>query len=75
MHSTPLYWLITYAAVGIFLGLTAYDTQKLKELAYATEGDPALASRLAVTGSLVLYLDFINLFFYLVQILGTRRDD
>ena len=76
MHSPMLYWIVTYAAVFIFLGLTAYDTQKLKQLAYATENDPILASRLAVTGSLILYLDFINLFIYMLQILASsRRND
>jgi FtsH-binding integral membrane protein len=73
MHSTPLYWLITYATVALFLGLTAYDTQKLKEIAYATEGNPHLANRLAINGALALYLDFINLFLMMLRILGNRR--
>ena len=72
--STMLYWIITYAAVFIFLGLTAYDTQKLKEIAYATEGDPNMANRLAINGALTLYLDFINLFLLMLRILGNRRN-
>src|SRR6267142_1086015 len=74
LHSTPLYWIITYAAVALFLGLTAYDTQKLKEIAYATEGDPRLANRLAINGALALYLDFINLFLLVLRIMGNRRN-
>jgi FtsH-binding integral membrane protein len=69
-----LYWIVTYAAVALFLGLTAYDTQKLKEIAYATEGNPQLANRIAITGALVLYLDFINLFLLILRILGSRRN-
>lgn len=73
LHSTGLYWIITYAAVALFLGLTAYDTQKLKQIAYATEGNPQLANRLAINGALALYLDFINLFLMMLRILGNRR--
>jgi FtsH-binding integral membrane protein len=73
MHSTMLYWVITYVGVAVFLGLTAYDTQKLKEIAYATEGDPRMANRLAISGALTLYLDFINLFLLMLRILGNRR--
>lgn len=72
-QSTMLGWIITYAGVFIFLGLTAYDTQKLKEIAYATEGDPQLAARLSISGALVLYLDFINLFLMILRILGSKR--
>jgi FtsH-binding integral membrane protein len=73
LNSTPLYWILTYATVALFLGLTAYDTQKLKEIAYATEGNPHLANRLAIIGALKLYLDFINLFLMILRILGNRR--
>ncbi|HEV8603913.1 MAG TPA: Bax inhibitor-1/YccA family protein [Tepidisphaeraceae bacterium] len=74
MHSAALYWFITYALVLVFLGLTAYDTQKLKQIAYATENDPRLAGRLAISGALVLYLDFINLFLLMLRVLGNRRN-
>ena len=74
MQSTMLYWIITYVAVAVFLGLTAYDTQKLKQIAYATEGDPRLANRLAINGALTLYLDFINLFLLVLRIMGSRRN-
>jgi FtsH-binding integral membrane protein len=72
--SSMLYWLTTYAGVVIFVGLTAWDTQRLKEIARQTAGDAALANRLAISGALVLYLDFINLFIYLLRILGDRRN-
>src|SRR3954468_4650668 len=70
----PLYWIVTYSAVALFLALTAYDTQVLKQIAYATESDPAMANRLAINGALKLYLDFINLFLFMLRILGSRRN-
>ena len=73
-HSTMLQVIINYVGVFVFVGLTAYDTQKLKEIAYQTRGDPAMASRLAVNGSLSLYLDFINLFLFILRIMGDRRN-
>ena len=73
LHNPTLYWLISYAGVLIFVGLTAYDTQKLKQIAMQTGGDPAMAHRMSVVGSLVLYLDFINLFLLLLRIMGNRR--
>ena len=72
--NSTLYWIITYAGVLIFVGLTAYDTQKLKYIAYQTTDNPALAARLSVNGALMLYLDFINLFLFLLRILGSRRN-
>jgi uncharacterized protein len=72
--STALMWIINYAGVVIFLGLTAYDTQMLRNLSAQTAGDPALAARLAVSGALALYLDFINLFLFMLRILGSRRN-
>jgi uncharacterized protein len=66
--------IINYAGVLIFVGLTAYDTQKLKHIALATGNDARMAARLSVNGALMLYLDFINLFLFLVRILGSRRD-
>jgi len=68
-----LYWIINYAGVLIFVGLTAYDTQKLKTIAAQTANDPAMAGRLSVVGSLVLYLDFINLLLFILRILGGNR--
>jgi FtsH-binding integral membrane protein len=68
-----LYWIITYAGVAIFAGLTAYDMQKIKKMqeagvdAYSEQGKKA-----AVMGALALYLDFINLFLFLLRIFGRR---
>jgi len=72
-HNPMFYYLISYAGVIIFVGLTAYDTQKLKQLAYQTSGNQAMAARMSIVGSLVLYLDFINLFLFLLRIMGDRR--
>lgn len=70
-----LYWIVTYAGVLIFVGLTAYDAQKVKNmyLQIGTE-NPEAAGKVAVLGALTLYLDFINLFLYLLRIFGGRRD-
>lgn len=65
--------IITYAGVLIFVGLTAYDTQRLKQIAHATAGNARMAERLAVNGALALYLDFINLFLMLLRLAGDRR--
>ena len=58
----------------IFIGLTAYDTQKLKMIAIQTENSPELSARLSVVGALVLYLDFINLFLFILRLMGNRRN-
>lgn len=71
--SSGLYWLVTYGGVIIFVGLTAYDTQRLKFMAAQSAGDGAMAARLSVVGALVLYLDFINLFLLLLRVLGDNR--
>lgn len=73
MHNDTLHWLISYGGVAIFVGLTAYDTQKIKAIANQTQGDVGTANKLAIVGSLVLYLDFINLFLFILRILGDRR--
>ena len=71
--NSTMYWVITYAGILIFVGLTAYDTQRLREVAIATANDPRMAARYAINGALTLYLDFINLFLMLLRILGDRR--
>ena len=71
--NSTLYWIVTYAGVLIFVGLTAYDTQKLKIIAIETADNPSMAARLAISGALTLYLDFINLFLFMLRILGDRR--
>jgi FtsH-binding integral membrane protein len=71
--NTTLYWIVTYAGVLIFVGLTAYDTQKLKRIALGTANDSEMAARMSVYGALVLYLDFINLFLFILRIMGSRK--
>jgi hypothetical protein len=70
LKSSALHFAISLIGVFVFLGLTAYDTQKLK--AYATA--PELRENLAIIGALALYLDFINLFLMLLRLFGGRRD-
>ena len=71
--SSALQFAISVIGVLVFTGLTAWDTQQIKEMYY--EGDGAeIASKKAIMGALRLYLDFINLFMMLMQLLGTRRD-
>lgn len=62
-------WIISIVGLLIFIGLTAFDTQQIKQLA-AANLDPALADKLATMGALNLYLDFINIFLYLLRIFG-----
>ena len=69
-----LYWICTYAGVLIFVGLTAYDVQKIKKM-YINMGtdNPETVRKIAVLGALSLYLDFVNLLLYLLRIFGRRR--
>ncbi len=70
--SEALYWVTTYAGVAIFAGLTAYDMQKIKGYGQAgLEGDAE--QRASILGALALYLDFINLFLFLLRIFGRSR--
>jgi FtsH-binding integral membrane protein len=73
VQSTMLYWGITYFGVLIFVGLTAYDTQKIKELNVIGNAGTEEDHKEAIHGALILYLDFINLFLYLLRLLGRRR--
>jgi FtsH-binding integral membrane protein len=68
--SSALYWAVTYLGVVLFVGLTAYDTQRLKYIAVQTSGNAAMSARYSVVGALRLYLDFLNLFLMLLRILG-----
>ncbi len=71
-HSSALQWVISVAGVIIFTGLTAYDTQSIKETYYVGD-DGTLAGKKAIMGALRLYLDFVNLFLMLMRLLGDRR--
>jgi FtsH-binding integral membrane protein len=68
--NSMLFWIINYAGVFIFVGLTAYDTQKLQAVALQTASDGAMAARYSIVGALTLYLDFLNLFLFMLRILG-----
>jgi FtsH-binding integral membrane protein len=71
--STALQFAISVIGVLVFTGLTAYDTQQIKEMYYEGDGSE-IAGKKAIMGALRLYLDFINLFMMLMQLLGTRRN-
>lgn len=70
--NSTLEWIVSIAGVLIFVGLTAWDTQKIKQMAAMTPN--ATDGRLATLGALSLYLDFINLFLYLLRFFGSSRD-
>jgi len=72
-HNDALQFLISFVGVIVFAGLTLYDAQRLKALAFATSTGPT--SGATIVGALALYLDFINLFLFLLRFLGNRRDD
>ena len=73
LQSEPLYWAISFLGVLIFAGLTAYDTQKLKEQ-YAHVRGTEWAGKAVVMGALNLYLDFINMSLFLLRFMGASRD-
>jgi Integral membrane protein, interacts with FtsH len=73
LHSSMMSWVISVAGVGIFAGLTAYDTQRIKEMYYQVGGNEAVAGKMAILGALALYLDFINMFQFLLSLMGNRR--
>jgi uncharacterized protein len=72
LHSAGLSFAISVIGVLIFAGLTAWDTQRIKEM-YSAQDDGTIAGRKAVMGALTLYLDFINLFLFLLRFMGNRR--
>ena len=70
--SEPLHWAISFIGVLIFAGLTAYDTQRIKSLYFYVAGTD-MAGKAAIMGALTLYLDFVNMFTFLLQFLGSRE--
>ena len=72
LASSALQFAVSVIGVLVFAGLTAYDTQQIKEMYYASD-DATTAGRKAVMGALRLYLDFINLFLMLLQLFGNRE--
>ena len=72
LQSSALQFAVSVLGVLIFAGLTAYDTQKVKEMYYAAD-EAATSAKKAIMGALSLYLDFINMFMFLLQLFGNRR--
>ena len=74
LRSPGFSYVISFIAVIVFTGLTAYDVQKLKQIGTQTEAGSEATAKLSIMGALTLYLDFINLFLALLRIFGGRRD-
>jgi hypothetical protein len=73
MHNSTLMWITTYAGILIFVGLTAYDTQKIKNMNVIGNNGSDEDKKEAIMGALTLYLDFINLFLMILRATGKRR--
>ena len=73
MRSDMLYWITTVVGVLVFVGLTAYDTQKIKNMNIIGNEGTEQDHKEAIMGALTLYLDFVNLFLYLLRIFGKRK--
>ena len=73
LRSEALMWIVTYIGILLFVGLTAYDTQRIKRMIYSGAEVDETMQKLALLGALSLYLDFINLFLYMLRLLGNRR--
>lgn len=73
LKSSGLDMLISYIGVAVFVGLTAYDVQKLKRIGAGIEYGDASSKKMAIMGALTLYLDFINLFLMLLRVFGRRK--
>ena len=71
--SSMMNFVISVLGVLIFTGLTAWDTQKIKNTYYMVGGDTAVAGKAAIMGALALYLDFLNIFLFLLRFMGNRR--
>jgi hypothetical protein len=73
LENSMIYWITTYIGIFIFVGLTAYDTQKIKEMSGAALMGSEVEQKGAIMGALRLYLDFINLFLLLLRVTGNRK--
>jgi len=73
-QSPAIHWAVTYIGLFVFIGLTAYDTQKIKEMNIIGNEGTAEDTKEAIRGALSLYLDFINMFLFILQIMGGKRD-
>lgn len=74
LNVSALYWIISVLGVLIFVGLIAYDAQKLKQMAVGADANSDSGQRASILGALRLYLDFINLFLFLLRFMGRGRD-
>lgn len=74
LGSSMLNMIVSYVGILVFIGLTAYDSQKIKRLLYTADSTDESAQKIALLGSLTLYLDFINLFLMLLRIFGGNRN-
>ncbi len=70
--SSALDWIISFVGVALFIGLTAWDTQKIKQM--VEYGDSSMMGKVATLGALTLYLDFVNIFLYLLRFFGNSRN-
>jgi FtsH-binding integral membrane protein len=73
VHSSGLSYIVSFIAVIVFTGLTAYDVQKLKDISAQVEAGAEGTTKLSIMGALTLYLDFINLFLALLRLFGNRK--
>ncbi len=73
LKNPTLYWIVTYVGILIFVGLTAYDTQKIKQMNVIGNEGTEEDRKESIMGALILYLDFINLFLLLLRLFGSRR--
>ena len=74
LQSTAMAFVLSVVGVLVFAGLTAWDTQRIKEMYWEGDGSD-IAAKKSVMGALMLYMDFVNLFLMLLQFFGVRRDD
>jgi len=73
LHSSGVAWMVSILGLGIFIGLTAWDTQKLKAIYYQMNGSADMLAKVSIFGALNLYMDFINIFMYMLRFMGDRR--
>lgn len=73
LNNETVYWITTYVGILVFVGLTAYDTQKIKEMSGIVSQGEEAEQKGAIMGALRLYLDFINLFLLLLRVMGNRK--
>ncbi len=75
MRSNTLTLMISFVGVILFTGLAAYDTQKIKDVYYSVSGHVEAEDKMALYGAMALYIDFINLFLFMLRFVGQRRSD